>query len=156
MVADKGHQPGGCGIHMIASQHLSYAFNRFSSGKRTSDRKEQRIVKHCVDAVIDTIKLCASTLEERNQSGVTVHHFPDDSHRRIFTLDCRHPIAPKRSRYIRPGILTDSIDTSYPNPPKGVLNFVTRNLFIRLVHIRKNIDEPSVKCGLFVFISCVR
>src|SRR5207253_2874451 len=72
-------------------------------------------------------------------------HFANHIYFRILTLDGGHPITPESSRRVLESVLANRVDAGDADPPHRVLNFVSGDLWIVLIQIRQDVDEPTIE-----------
>src|SRR6266576_3726767 len=92
-------------------------------------------VEQCVEARVNAVEAHLAALKERRVNDVSIFNFANYNEVRVFAFDRRGPFVPESIGHILPGVHAYSVETCGPDPPKGVLDQIPRDLWIVLIKI---------------------
>ena len=94
--------------------------------------------------------------KERCLRGVALEDFTHHPHARILAVQCVLEISNEASGNILNRVLANAIDARHADPPERILNLVTRDFRLILVHVGHIVTEPTVEGITYLLLVGIR
>src|SRR5947209_14105010 len=86
-----------------------------------------------------------TTNEEGGLRRVALEDFANHPHSGTLPVQRGREITNESKRNVLNRVLADAVNSRHAHPPERVLNFVTRDFRLVLIHVRHIVVEPAIK-----------